>query len=111
MDSYASLIQHLIYNGERMLGVLTNDYIYSSNVDDSSNVYLTGSTISGTGLISSNSFQNSYGGGSSDGFIFKFDSSGQMKWNSYYGGSSQDWGQSITTDNNFNIYLSIYIFI
>ena len=87
------------------IGGTHNDYIYSCNVDDSSNVYLTGSTISGTGLISSNSFQNSYGGGSSDGFIFKFDSSGQMKWNSYYGGSSQDWGQSITTDNNFNIYL------
>ncbi len=74
-------------------------------VDRSNNVYLAGSTSS-TSSIASGGFQNTYGGGQSDGFLAKFSSGGSRIWATYYGGSGTDAGQSCAMDSSGNVYLA-----
>lgn len=56
----------------------------------------------------SSSFNNSnaYGGGVSDGFIAKFNSSGQLQWSSFYGGTDEDEINSIAIDGLNNLYFT-----
>jgi len=77
----------------------------SVKTDDIGNIYLSGYTESTTG-IASGGHQNTYGGGTSDAFLVKFNSSGVRQWATYYGGGGQDTDRSTTTDNIGNIYLS-----
>jgi gliding motility-associated-like protein len=51
-------------------------------------------------------FQNTYGGGSQDGFMVKFDSSGLRIWASFYGGSGADAISDIKIDTNNDIYIA-----
>jgi hypothetical protein len=80
---------------------------YSTAVDTFGNVYVAGSTASTSGF-SSNGFQNTYGGGSEDAFLVKFDSSGNRLWATYYGGIDQDIGYDVATDLSGNVYLAGY---
>lgn len=73
--------------------------------DGSGNVYLAGLTLSTSG-ISSGGHQNTFGGGTSDAFLVKFNSSGARQWATYYGGSGNDMGYSVTTDATENVYLA-----
>ncbi len=63
-------------------------------------MYDTSSTYSHLG------FQNTYGGGSQDGFLVKFDSSGLRLWASFYGGSGSDAISDIKIDQNNNVYIT-----
>lgn len=58
-------------------------------VDATNNIYVTGNTASTSG-ISSQGIQNTYGGGVNDGFLCKFDSFGNLRWATYYGGAAED---------------------
>lgn len=73
------------------------------------NVYMTGHTfapISGTiDNIGNIGFQNSYGGGSYDGFLVKFNGAGVRQWGTFYGGNGSDEGLSCCTDAAGNVYL------
>lgn len=69
------------------------------------NVYLTGVTWSSSG-IAYGGFQNSFGGGSTDAFVVKFDSAGVRLWASYYGGPGNDDGSSIVTDIAGSLYIA-----
>ena len=71
------------------------------------NLYISGQT-SGTSGIASVGFQNIYGGGIYDAFLVKFDTNGNRLWASYYGGTGDDRGYSITTDDMENVYLTGY---
>jgi hypothetical protein len=76
--------------------------------DGNGDVYLAGTTTS-SGLAY-NGFQNTYGGGSADAFLVKFNAAGARLWATYYGGSSTEggsWGaQKVCTDNDNNVYLA-----
>jgi hypothetical protein len=78
---------------------------YDVTTDLNGNVYLCGITPNTNG-IASGGFQSTYGGGFRDGFLAKFNSAGNRIWSTYYGGSGQDWAESIVTDNNGNVYLA-----
>ncbi|HEY9084184.1 MAG TPA: SBBP repeat-containing protein [Vicingaceae bacterium] len=82
-----------------------NDKILSCAIDDSGNVYIAGGTQSSSN-ISSNGYQNSYGGGNDDNFLVKFNSSGVRQWATYYGGSERDYNGFCTTDIDGNVYLA-----
>ncbi|CAN5803269.1 hypothetical protein BH11BAC7_BH11BAC7_22810 [soil metagenome] len=86
-------------------GGMNEDWGKSAATDSSGNVYLAGLTSSTSG-IASGGFQNVYGGGTYDAFLVKLDSSGNRLWATYYGGSNDDRGVSVTVDKSGNVYLS-----
>ena len=90
-------------------GGSATEYGWGICTDDSGNLYVTGYTVSTnfpmqtlTGAYN----QTTYGGGTRDAFILKFNSSGARIWATYYGGSDIDNGYYICTDNSGNLYVS-----
>ncbi len=77
----------------------------SCSTDGSGNVYLAGATSS-TNSIAFGGHQSSYGGGSDDAYLVKFNTSGVRQWATYYGKSGQDIAYSCTTDGNGYVYLA-----
>ena len=82
------------------------DYSFSCATDASGNIYLSGDTRSTSGIATTGAHQTTYGGGSYDAFLVKFNSSGVRQWGTYYGGRGYDRGLSCATDTSGNIYLS-----
>lgn len=83
---------------------------YTVATDKDGNVYLAGFTNSTSG-IAFNGAQNSYGGGSYDDFLVKFNSSGTRLWSTYYGGSGDEMALfagdlGVAADAFGNVYLT-----
>ncbi len=78
---------------------------YACAVDMENNVYMAGTTNSTAG-ISSEGFQNSFGGGSSDAYIASFTPIGGRRWGSYYGGSDNDLARGMHIDETSTIYIA-----
>ena len=74
--------------------------------DFNGNVFITGSAGSPDFPVQNAGtyFQSTLNGG--DAFILKFDNNGNRLWATYYGGSSGDFGNSICTDNNGNVFVT-----
>jgi hypothetical protein len=93
-------------NGERQWGTYyggsESDEALALSIDHNNNIIMVGSTNSASG-ISYNGHQNSFDD-IQDGFIVKFNPSGQRLWASYYGGSEWDALNDVVTDGNGNIY-------
>ena len=86
-------------------GGSNGDYGYAIAADDSNNIYITGSTGSSSGIVTSGAYQTQYAGGG-DAFVAKFDSSGLLSWGTYFGGNYWDQGFAITTDANNDVYIT-----
>lgn len=80
--------------------------LWSSCVDNFGNTYYTGFTASTSAIATVGSYQTSYGGGSFDVAILKFDPSGNRIWSSYFGGTGDDEGYGISIDKLSNIYVT-----
>lgn len=79
-------------------------YVIDSAIDNAGNSYLVG-TVTGDGNYLSNfttagAHQPEYGGGSTDGFIAKFNPEGLLVWNTYFGGRNEDIIYSVAIDAN-----------
>ncbi len=82
----------------------------SITIDNNGNIFITGQTWSndfptydpGNGAY----YQGNLGGGDQDAFVAKFNNSCSLVWATYYGGSGNDWGNSIVTDSEGNILLT-----
>jgi len=78
----------------------------STVVDAAGNIYMNGFTRSGN-AIASGGHQNTFGGGTQDAFLVKFNTDGIRQWGTYYGGAFLDevyFGLAI--DANDNLYLA-----
>jgi len=82
------------------LGGSGNDGGSSIAVDGSGNVYLSGHSDASWGNP-----VRAYTGGQ-DAFAAKLDSSGNLTWNTFLGGSGDDGGSSIAVDGSKNVYVS-----
>ena len=74
--------------------------------DNTGSVYLIGFTSSQSGIASTGGFQPTYGGGTQDGFIAKFNSLGQRAWGSYYGGSGYDYVYNCSLGGNGDVFFT-----
>jgi len=89
------------YNNSRMLqwnrtwGGISGDNGYSVAVDSSGNIYITGDT-------------NSFGEGSNDMVLVKYDRDGDQLWNSTWGGIDYEAGKGVAVDTSGNIYITGY---
>jgi hypothetical protein len=77
-------------------------------IDGNGNIVITGYTYSTSGIATTGANQISYGGGSSDAFIAKFNTSGARQWATYYGGSNYDYGYGVAIDGSGNIVITGY---
>ncbi|MHA1376703.1 MAG: SBBP repeat-containing protein, partial [Promethearchaeota archaeon] len=73
-------------------GGLEGDFCGSMDLDSFDNIYLTGDT-------------DSYGTGSNDLFLVKYDGSGNFLWESLWGTSAYDAGEAIVIDPSDNIFI------
>jgi hypothetical protein len=90
------------YGGSR-----SNLQAFGCATDGGGNAYLSGYTESYTGIATTGSHQTSWGGGTYDGFLVKFNSTGVRQWGTYYGGSGNEGdGNFCATDVNGNVYLA-----
>lgn len=92
------------------LGGSSNDYGHSIDLDYNDNIYITGETYSTDFPITNGAYQTT-NKGSSDVFVSKLTPDGEatedLKYSTYIGGYSLDWGCGITLDGS-KIYVTGY---
>ncbi len=110
VGEFSSYILKFDNNGNRLwatyYGGSTQDQIYSLAIDNSDNIFMVGRTKS-TDLPLQDAgtfFQSSFGGGTYDGFILKFDNLGNRLWATYVGGTDEDYFKSVAVDNNDMVF-------
>ena len=87
-----------------------DDRLHGLAIDNSNNIYISGESMSNTGLITGNSFglnNTNYAGMGSyfnlplgDGILAKFNSSNQFVSSTYFGGAANDGSFGLTCKNN-----------
>jgi len=88
------------------LGGNNFDIAHDIAIDSAGNAYVTGETWS-PNFPPTNAIQGVYGGGISDGFVTKINSSGSaMIYSTFLGGSASDSGRSIAVDSSGNAYVT-----
>lgn len=85
-------------------GAANDDIFWSLKIDSNGNLFCVGFTSSTNSALmtTSNAFQSTYGGGNMDALVVKFSSSGARQYATYYGGSGEDYGTSLTFDSSGN---------
>ena len=81
------------------------DRIVSCAIDANGNTFVTGITRSSNNIASSG-HQNTYGGGSEDAFLAKFNSNGIRQWGTYYGGVGSESARACAVDGNGNVFMT-----
>ena len=77
----------------RTWGGTEHDLGWGLTMDSSNNIYIAGQT-------------KSYGGGSSDMFLAKYDNTGMLQWYRTWGGTAYEVGRAVVTDSSDNVYLA-----
>lgn len=87
-------------------GGAEDDAAYSVAVDGDENLFVAGGTVSNNFPITNGVYQNSFGGGTCDGFIVHVDKNGQTKIAStYYGYGDYDQIYFVDLDKANNVYV------
>ena len=81
----------------------TSDYASSVSTDANGNAIISGYFNSPNITFGSTNLTNQ---GGSDIFIAKYDASGNVLWAKSFGGTYDDYGRSVSSDTNGNIYMS-----
>jgi len=89
----------------RYLGGSGNEEAWGVAVDGSGSVFVTGQTTPSSGWVSGG-WDESFNGGSMDGFVVKLSGSGEHLWSTYLGGSDKDVGFGIAVDGSGDVFVS-----
>src|SRR5690606_18124577 len=92
----------------KQIGGAESEIVYYHTVDDSGNIYLTGSFLGTLDFDPGPGTSQLTSAGMHDVFISKMDSSGNFEWAKQIGGPANDEGFSINVDNLGNVYVSGY---
>ena len=97
-------------SGQRIWGTYIggNNKDYGAKIDITQNgfIYITGNTRSNTGIATSGVHKDTISSSKSDAFIIKLNLSGIRIWGTYFGGSDDDYANSIVVCNNGHLYIS-----
>jgi hypothetical protein len=93
----AGIIQWCTYYGGG--GAETARAVVASNTGE---VYICGSTDSGSGIATAGAFRSTIGG-NTDGFLTKFSGAGALVWGTYIGGTAEDYMRAVTFDATTNM--------
>ncbi len=103
-------IQKLDASGDLLwaisIGGSENEYFTTMSLDNSGNLYLTGSFMGAVDFDPSNTNFIVTSNGEYDFFIVKLDASGNFVWVKTFGEQTQDFGITIHTDSNNNITIT-----
>jgi hypothetical protein len=83
----------------------STDYSEDMEFDENKNIIVCGRTASDASIATVGAYDNTYGGGSYDMYLLKFNPSFQLQWATYFGGDHVDYGWSLAIDAQSNIYL------
>jgi len=85
------------------------DQAFGIALDANSNVYVTGYTTSVAGITTTNAYQTSFGGDTTDAIVAKFDPTGtSLLWSTYLGGTGDEYSNSICLNSNNDVYIIGY---
>lgn len=87
------------------LGGGSDDGINDLLCDEQDNIYVLGDTYSLNGVIPRNAYQNRNAGGA-DVTLWKLDSNFTIIWSTYFGGTGDDSGWSLSLDAQKNLYFT-----
>jgi hypothetical protein len=96
------------FNWVKTFGGSSLDYGHSSSIDGNGNLYTTGQFLGTVDFDPGAGTTNLTGSGNMDIFITKFDLSGNFIWARNMGGTANDYGYSIVTDDTGNVYITGY---
>ncbi|OJW80275.1 MAG: hypothetical protein BGO69_05435 [Bacteroidetes bacterium 46-16] len=74
--------------------------------DNIGSIYMTGNTASTFGIATPGAVQDTFAGAAGDMFLVKFNSSGSLKWGTYYGGAGNDIGYALSYSALGYVYLA-----
>jgi hypothetical protein len=95
---------NLIYS--TYLGGSGADYVYGIAINGTGNIHIAGRTNSTNFPTTAGAYQTANAGGDYDGYVTKFDSSGNLVYSTYFGGTSLDQANDIAVDGTGNIYIT-----
>lgn len=100
LDTGGGFIWSTYYGGE------DRDWLYGAWLKPGGPLYVVGSTGSHQGIATTGSYRSQYIGGSCDGWLASFDSSGALLWGTYFGSDTNDWGYRCVGDASGHIYVA-----
>jgi len=113
-DFYDAVISKFTSDGENILfstflGGMGNDQAEAVAVDKFGNIYITGYTLSLRSFPFTSNALDTFDIGGIDGFLTVLNVQGDsLLYSTLFGGTSDDFPQSIAIDNNRNIYITGY---
>ena len=102
-DSQYPLAIDVVLSWNTFLGGSAFDIGYGIAVDTSGNVFVTGYSTATWG-----SPVRPYAGGLEDAFVAELNNDGALQWNTFLGGSNNDYGSGIAVDTSGNVYVAGY---
>ena len=87
-------------------GSAGTDWATGVSYDNAGHVFMGGCTSSNSGMVTPGCQQPVYGGGSFNGFLARFTTSGIRQWCTYLGGNSATEPVSVCTDHIGHVYIS-----
>ncbi|OYT12178.1 MAG: hypothetical protein B6I18_01585 [Bacteroidetes bacterium 4572_112] len=90
------------------IGASSWDLGWSTTIDNSGNIYFTGEFSDTVDFDPGIGVENLISAGSTDCFLQKVNSEGNLIWAKRIGGTTSDGAQAVTTDNQGNVYVTGY---